>query len=137
MKSFTEYLKEKKVKKDLPNPAEARSLIKQSEDRLADLNSLPISELNAPFRFESAYEALREALQSFLAVKGYKPYSQDAIFANNKEKNLLSIADFEKENRYREIRNNINYRGKKVLKSEAEEIISFVYKIVLKLKNLG
>ncbi|NOZ80960.1 MAG: hypothetical protein GXP63_04770 [DPANN group archaeon] len=135
MKSFTAYLEEKKVRKISPDPAEADSLLKQSEARLKDLKNLPLSEETAPFRFESAYEVLREVLQSFLAAAGYKPYSHEAILAFGKEQGILSLSEFERSDRYRQIRNDINYRGKTVLKIEAEEIILFVSMLLPKLKS--
>ena len=70
-----------------------------------------------------------------MAENGFKPYSHEAIFVFAKENKLLSISEFEKGNRYREIRNDINYRGKKVIKSEAEEIIEFVKRLHQKLKQ--
>jgi len=48
-----------------PNEAEASSLMRQAQERLADLRKLPLSEKSASFRLESAYEAIREAMQAF------------------------------------------------------------------------
>jgi len=103
MKSFIEYLKEKKVQKQSPDPAEARSLFLQAEARLTDLKSLPIHETNASFRFEAAYEAIREALQAFLAREGYKPFSHEAVFAFAFESKLLSEKEMHRVDLYREI----------------------------------
>ncbi len=126
MKSFQEHLKENKVKKKAADPAEGRSLFRQAEERLADLQHLPLTEKNAPFRFEDGYEVLREALQAFLALEGYKPYSHEAVFCFAAERHLLSEAEYHAADRYREMRNDINYRGKTVLMEEAQELIDFV-----------
>tara|TARA_Y100000310_G_scaffold313181_1_gene361224 strand:- start:4030 stop:4455 length:426 start_codon:yes stop_codon:yes gene_type:complete len=130
MKKFIDFVNERKVKRKSSDPAEARSLMKQSKNRFKDLKQLPLNNDNASFRFEDAYEVLREALQSFLSFEGYKPYSHEAIFAFASDKELISEADIIKGNRYREIRNDINYRGKVVTKDETEEIISFITKIL-------
>jgi len=135
MKSFNTFIREMKVKKSTPNPAQARSLFLQAEERLSDLLLLPLSESNASFRFESAYEAIREALQAFLAESGYKPYSHESILVFGKENNLLSETEFQRANRYREIRNDINYRGKKVIIAEARENIEFAKILLLKLRE--
>jgi len=135
MKTFIEYVKEKKVKRMSPDPAEAKSLIIQATERLTDLLSLPLNDNNASFRFESAYECIREAIQSKMALEGFKPYSHEAIVAFASERKLLNEMDSINLDRYREKRNDINYRGQKVIVDEAKEIISFAKKVVLKLKN--
>lgn len=135
MKSFIEYLKEKKVQKQSPDPAEARSLFLQAEARLTDLKSLPIHETNASFRFEAAYEAIREALQAFLAREGYKPFSHEAVFAFAFESKLLSEKEMHRVDLYREIRNDVNYRATPVTLQEAKDIISFATNILPALRE--
>lgn len=135
MKAFADFIAEGKVQKRGSNPVEARSLFVQSKERLADLQSLPIEERNAQFRFEAAYEVLREALQSFLALEGYKSYSHEAIFSFVFEKRILSEPDAMRSDRYREIRNDINYRWKRVSVDETKEIILFVMRILPDLEN--
>lgn len=130
MKKFEEYIKEGKVQKKNPDPAEARSLFFQAKDRMADLFNLPLTEINASFRFEDAYEVLREALQAFLSIEGYKSYSHEAIFSFAQEKEIVLERKIQQADRYREIRNDINYRGKKVTLEEAKEIIDFMKQIL-------
>ena len=126
MKKFQEYLYEKKVLRKSSDPTEARSLFTQAKERFSDLRHLPLNEKNAQFRFEDAYEVLRESLQSFLSLEGYKSYSHEAVFSFALENALLSEAKALKADRYREIRNDINYRGKKVTEQETKEVITFV-----------
>ncbi len=125
MKTFAEFVKEGNAVKASPDPAEARSLFSQAKERLLDIQSLPLNERNASFRFEDAYEVIREALQAFLAIEGYKPYSHEAVLSFALERKILSEAGIRRSDRYREIRNDINYRGKTVTLEEAREIISF------------
>lgn len=126
MRSFKEFVEEEKVRKGSPDPAEARSLFEQANDRMNDLAALPLTEKNASFRFEDAYEVLREALQSFLSLEGYKPYSHEAIVSFAFEKQLLLESEMWRFDRYREIRNDINYKAKRIGVEEAKEIIAFV-----------
>lgn len=130
MKTFREYIKEGKVLKKTADLAEARSLFFQAKERMKDLFNLPLTEINASFRFEDAYEVLREALQAFLSKGGYKSYSHEAIFSFAREKEILSEGKALQVDRYREIRNDINYRGKKVTLEEAQEIITMVKEIL-------
>tara|TARA_Y100000310_G_C20562928_1_gene753959 strand:- start:85 stop:507 length:423 start_codon:yes stop_codon:yes gene_type:complete len=130
MKEFKEFIKQNKVLKKKPDPAQARSLFLQAQERMQDLLTLPLKEKNASFRFEDAYEVLREALHSFLAKEGYKPYSHEAVFAFACENSLVSKEDAHKADRFREIRNDINYRAKRVTIEETKEIIEFVKRIL-------
>lgn len=135
MKTFVEFIKEGKVVKQSSDSAEARSLFLQAQQRLKDLLSLPLHDENASFRFESAYEVLREALQSFLALAGFKPYSHEAIFAFVREEKLISEGEFQRIDRYREMRNDLNYRGKPLVVEEAQEVMSFVKQMLPRLKK--
>lgn len=135
MKSFNEYVKERKVRTASPDPAEARSLLEQARARLNDVRSLPLQEKNASFRFEDAYESLREAVQAFMALEGFKPYSHEAIVAYAHEKHLLNEREIFTFDRYREQRNDINYRGQRISVDEAKQIISFSRKIILRLEK--
>ena len=136
MKSFQEFLTEEKVLKQSRDLAEARSLMQQAWDRSNDLSSLPVDISNAQFRFESAYECLREALQSFLSFEGYKAYSHEAIVIFSLEKKILSEAQAVKIDRYRTIRNDINYRGKKITIEEATEILHLVKSLLPLLRKI-
>lgn len=135
MKTIKEYLSEYKIKKVSPDPAEAESLIKQAFERLMDLLSLPLTETNSPFRFEDAYECIREAVQAFMAKEGLNPYSHEAIIAFGREKKLLDEREAFTLDRYREKRNDINYRGQKVTLEEAKGVISLAKEIVVRLKK--
>jgi len=135
MKSFQDYLKEKKVHKKTIELAEAQSLFHQAQERFADLAGLPLTEKNAAFRFEDGYEIVREALQAFLALEGYKPYFHEAVFIFALERHLLSEAEYHRVDRYREIRNDINYRGKLLMIEEAKELLNAVKSILPKLEK--
>ncbi len=130
MKAFLDFVNEGKVIKKSPDLGEAKSLLAQAKSRLIDLQALPLNENNASFRFESAYEVIREASQSFLAIEGYKSYSHEALFSFILEKTILPEQDAIRADRYREIRNDINYRGKKVTIEETKEIIIFAKRLI-------
>ena len=136
MKPFKEYITEGKVKIDYPDSAMAKSLFLQARIRLADLNKLQITDKNASFRFESAYETIREAVQSAMAKEGYKPYSHEATVSYAADKNILNESETATFDRYREIRNDINYRGEKTTIQNAKEAIKFAKKVLSKIRNL-
>ncbi|MBI2147646.1 hypothetical protein HYU19_04175 [Candidatus Woesearchaeota archaeon] len=136
MKTFDEYAKENKVKSGSADPAQARSLFGQSAARLHDVKSLPITDQDASFRFESIYECLREALQAFMALEGYKPYSHEATIAFGKDRLFLTDAETSNLDRYREIRSDIIYRGEKITVEEAKEALAFAEQLHQKLSVL-
>ncbi len=135
MKTLKEYINNNEVKKGSPDPTEAASLIRQALARLNDLLSLPLSDENASFRFESAYECIREALQSFMALDGLKPYSHEAIFVFAHEQKIINERETITLDRYREKRNDINYRGEIIDIKEAQQTIQFAKSMVFRLKK--
>ncbi len=135
MKSFEEYLKEGKVRTGSSSKSEAKSLKKQAENRFKQqIGKSELTEENATFKFEDAYEALRQRLQSFMAEQGYKPYNHEAIIAYAKENNILTEAEANKINQFRKLRNDIRYRGETTQKERAEEIIKLARKHIIKEK---
>lgn len=135
MKTFEEFIKSKEVKEGSPDVAQADSLFLQGIARLEDLVTLPLKETNASFRFEDAYESIRELLQAFMAREGYKPYSHEAVFVFAHEKELLTEPEFMRWNRYREKRNDIHYRAKAATVEETQEIIEHAKELAKRLKT--
>jgi len=127
MKFIHTYLAEGKVKQISKDPAMARSLIQQAEARLYDLEHLPLTSENASFRFEGGYECVREAVQAFMAYDGLKPYSHEAVISFARERGLLSESETAAFDRFRKIRNDINYEGEKTTVEETKEIIRFAH----------
>jgi len=107
----------------------------QGEARMRDLKSLPINDETAPFRFEDAYEAVREVLQAFMFSEGYNPYSHDAVIVFGYEKGLLTEAEFRRWDRNRKIRNDINYRSEKTTIEETKEAIEKASELMEKLRK--
>lgn len=126
MKEFSVHVQEGRVVKRSPDPVEAQALIAQARERLKDLHTLPLNRQNARFRFEDAYEVLREALQAFLSSEGFKPYSHEAVFSFALERGLLPEGLVRQGDRYREMRNGITYRATMVTIDETREAILFV-----------
>jgi len=116
-----------------PNEAEASSLMRQAQEWLADLRKLPLSEKSASFRLESAYEAIREAMQAFFAQYGFKSYSHEAVIAYSLGHAHISEGEAAEADRYRELRHDINYRARKVNAGEARQAIRFASRLVRRL----
>ena len=79
--SFENYLKLGKAKKKTPDPEESKALSEKSKERLVYIKEKQIDGKNAKFILEDAYEAVREAAQALMSLKGYKQYSHEATIS--------------------------------------------------------
>lgn len=123
MREFQSYVEEGKVKEQSANHGEARSLRVQAVTRFEQqIQNKEITPENSTFIFEDAYESLRQYLQSFMAEKGYKPYSHEAIIAYASREEKLSESESNKMNQFRKLRNDITYRGETSTEAKAKEM---------------
>ena len=135
MKTFNEFVEEGKVKRITPDRIRAKSMFEQGLFRIKDVKNLPISEETASFRFEDAYESVREVLQAFMFLEGFDPYFHEATFVFGFERKILSEAEFIKWDKSRMKRHDINYRSQKTTLDETKIIIEKAYELIGKLKN--
>ena len=136
--SFKNYLKEGKVKRKTQNPEEAKALFEKAKLRLEYSKDKHPDENTAQFSLEDAYEAIREAAQSLMALKGYKPYSHEATISFIKDFYGASFSEEEikKFDRFRQLRNNSVYNAAPVSEEDAELCISFAVTFTHKVAKL-
>lgn len=135
IKPFEYYLKEKDVAVSSPNISMAKSLIQKAEIRLKRASSNKIEESEASIVFEDIYESLREASQSLMEIKGYKPYSHEALISFVKENKFLSEEKTNIFNNYRILRNNSVYRAETISVKKCIEALQFAQQTIPELKN--
>lgn len=128
IKPFDYYLSEKLVRKSSPNISMAKSLVQKAEIRFKMLRSESITEENSSIVFEEIYEALREASQSLMEIKGFKPYSHEALVSFLKEYNLVSEEKANMLDNYRILRNNSVYKAEKISLQKCTEAMDFAKK---------
>lgn len=117
---FNEYIKKKIVRKTSRDNQLIKSILKTSESDLRFFEKSKITKDSARKIVSNYYEILREILEAIATKDGYKLYNHEAFAAYLKEiKNEVSIA--EKFDRFRIIRNNINYYGIEISEEEAVE----------------
>ncbi|MFH0875885.1 MAG: HEPN domain-containing protein [archaeon] len=136
--SFNYYLNSGKAKKQTPNPEESSSLINKALLRIKFTKAKMPDEETAQFVLEDAYEAAREAAQSLMAKKGYKPYSHEATVSFLKDffSDRFSEDEITTLDRFRQLRNDSVYKATIVSVADAKECISFAEKFVEKVKKL-
>jgi len=121
------FIKRTKIDKNL-----IKSLIEMSNIKEYAINSAKIDNRNISAYVSLAYDSLREVLEAICISKGYKVISHICLGEFLRE----SIKDFrfEEFDRYRWIRNSINYYGKKINLEQGKELIKKI--IALKKKLL-
>lgn len=135
IKPFEYYIKEKLVRKSLPNISMAKSLLEKAEIRLKRVSNEKIDEENSSIIFEDLYEVLREASQSFMEIKGFKPYSHEAVISFLKEHKLLSDEKVSILDNYRVLRNNSVYKAERLSSQKCVEALNFAKNLLPEMKN--
>jgi hypothetical protein len=111
--NFAEQLRKGSVRKIPPDLERARSLRQASQDAVAALLLLPVTSTTTKTILREAYESLRQGYEAVGYEKGYKFESHDAIthFIADVLKDEQRARTFE---RYRVLRNKVNYAGKDI-----------------------
>ena len=132
---FEYYVSKGVVRKTNANPALARSLVFKSEIRLKRVLREQITEAESSIIFEDIYEIMREAAQALMQVKGYKPYSHEALIAFLKKEKLMSNSKINRFNKYRILRNKSVYEAKKVSVDTSKEALEFAKELLPEIKK--
>jgi uncharacterized protein (UPF0332 family) len=136
IKEFKYYIDNSMAKKSSPDIGEAEALIAKAEGRLKfSIRTRKLDENTAPYIFEDVYECLREAAQSLMSLKGYKPYSHEALISFLKEFFDFPDSDIASFDRYRIMRNKTVYRGEKVSLETCKAALAFLLEFLPKIKN--
>jgi len=94
-----------------------------------------IEESESLIVFEDVYGCLREASQSLMEIKGYKPYSHEVLISFLKEQKFLSEENINMLDNYRILRNSSVYKAEKVSLHKCLEAIEFTKRALPELKN--
>ena len=135
IKPFEYYINEKLVRKSIPNISMAKSLLQKSEIRLKRVKNEKITEENSSILFEDVYEILREASQSLMEIKDFKPYSHEALVSFLKEFQLVSDEKASIMDNYRVLRNNSVYKAEKISSNKCIEALDFAKKALPEIKS--
>lgn len=133
---FEYYLNEGKVEKQSPNPQKALSLMNKSIRRIEHIKAQKLNAEDAEFLFEDIYESIREAGQSLMALRGYKPLSHEAVIAFIRDVYNLDPEKINKFDRYRKIRNKLVYEADKIAIEDVKEALQFAIMFVPELNKL-
>ena len=132
--NFKDFMNDGKVRKATPDRFMAESIIKNTFEDLKFLEQTKLTEFSKRKVVSNYYDSLRSLLEAISLLKGYKIYSHEAFTYFLKEElnqNLLSL----KFDRFRKIRNGLNYYGKSIQLNEAKEIIEELKRAINEIKH--
>lgn len=125
---FKYFIKKRQARKSLVDKNLAKSLLEQTKKDMEFFKNLEVNELSSRKLVSNYYDFLRTILEAVASLDGYKIYGHEAFtyYLIEKGENEISRR-FE---RFRFIRNGINYYGRKISVGETKEIIEEIKKIV-------
>lgn len=103
------------------------SLIEMAEIKEIAVNTAKINEINISAYVSLAYDSLREILEALCISKGYKVTSH--ICTGELLKTLAANFEFYEFDRFRYIRNSINYYGIKIDFEQGNELIKKIFSL--------
>ena len=135
--NFKEALDSGRVKRIRLEKGEALSLIQQTKQDMDFFGRLKITKDSARKITSNFYDFLRSVVESMALADGYKMYGHEIFVDYLHYKGEGVIA--EKFDRFRELRNEINYRGKAISPEVAQEVVDDIKKAIAVLleKYLG
>jgi len=116
------FIKKTRVDEEL-----IKSLVEMSKIKEDSVKKAKINETNISAYVSMAYDSLREILEALGISKGYKITSH--ICLGELLKSLIPEFDFVSFDRFRYIRNGINYYGTKVDYLQGKKIIDKMFKM--------
>ena len=131
--NFNECMRNGQIRKASKDAGLIKSLVKTAEEDLMFLESIPINEQSARKVMSNYYDVLRSMLEAIALLDEYKIYTHEAFTFFLKEKKEDSYAiQFD---RFRKIRNGINYYGKTISPEEAKAHKEQICQLMVKLRE--
>lgn len=124
---FEDFIRRGQVRKASPDFSLVRSLYRNTLNDLKYLKNQRIDEISARKIVSNYYDCLRAILEAMASLKGYKVYQHEAFIFFLKEmgEDVQSI-NFD---RFRRIRNKINYYGGDISVEDAGEVSADIVKL--------
>ena len=125
---FIDFIEKGIVKRISKDNSLAKALLQNSKKDIKFLNNLKIDENSVRKIMTNFYDILRSVLEAVSIINGYKIYSHEAYsyFLKEIKEDILAI----KFDRFRKIRNSINYYGKDISIEETKENINEIKKMI-------
>lgn len=130
---FEDFIKKGLARRATKDIQLAKSLLKSAEQDLKFFHSIEINKISSRKIISNYYDSLRSLIEAVAAIEGYKIYSHEAFAYYLLERGQENIS--QKFDRFRKIRNAINYYGKEIMAEEAKEIVKEITPAINKVKD--
>ncbi len=123
-----------KAKKVLPNKIRASSLFKSAKQAVETAKEIPLTGKTSKTILRESYEGLREHCEAIGYLKGYKFLDHESIgfFLRDILKELEISKKFD---RYRKLRNGINYYGNEIDIETVKNAVDEIPKLIKELER--
>jgi len=127
-------IKNRKVRRVQINAIRAKSLIKSSEEAIKNAKEIILAEGKQKTILRELYEGLRQFCEAIGYLKGYQFLDHESItfFLDEILKEKIIAGKFD---RYRKIRNGVNYYGNELLLETTKEALNEIPKMISELKK--
>ncbi len=132
--NFENIINEGKVKKIIPNRIRASSLFKSSIQAIETAKVIQLNSNTLKSILRELYEGLREYCEAIGYLKGYKFLDHESITYFLREV-LKEQSVSKKFDRYRKLRNSINYYGEDIDIEIVKEAVLEIPKIIKELER--
>ena len=132
--NFEFSLREGKAKKVMPNKIRASSLFKSSIQAIETAKVIPLNTNTSKTILRELYEGLREYCEAIGYLHGYKFLDHESISFFLRDV-LKEESVYNKFDRYRKLRNGINYYGDNIDIETAKEAITGVPGLIKELEK--
>ena len=127
------------IRKRSLDKEKVKSMIESSTTNMNVVKTIPLNEKSAILIFRETYESTRQLGDAKWWLYGYEPRNHEVSMEILKEMNIKEKTKLNHLSRFKQVRNDANYRGFKVTIQQAKEIIDFwddcaeeILKILLK-----
>lgn len=127
--SFEDFLVQGKVRRAEKDKALATSLVKTAQQDMVFLDAVTLDKNSVRKLVSNYYDTLRALVEALAVLDGYKVYSHEAFTYYLREIRHEDVLS-QKFDRYRKIRNRLNYYGKEISVDEGRESISEMKKLI-------
>jgi len=134
--NFENSLNDGKAKKVMPNRIRASSLFKSSNQAIETARTIQLNQNTLKSILRELYEGLREYCEAIGYLKGYKFLDHESIGYFLRDI-LKEQSVFMKFDRYRRLRNGINYYGEDIDIETVKEAIIEIPKIIKELEKFS
>lgn len=120
-----EFVRRGLLRKMSPDVMRAKSLFEASIENLKAAKEITIKGKSATLVFREIYESIRQLGDTRWWLLGYETKSHELSMEILSEMNIKNRIKLHYLDRFRQIRNDANYRGYKVTIEQAKEIVAF------------